>query len=147
MKIILMKDVEKLGVVGDEVEVKDGHARNYLIPSGLGAEATPGALRLLEQKKHKRQREEKKRKEENEKLAERLKDISCTIAVETGEEDKLFGSVTSELIAQSLQQEGIEIDKKKITLPEPIKFLGVYNVDVKLHPEVKTQVRIWVVKK
>ncbi|MGB2599829.1 MAG: 50S ribosomal protein L9 [Candidatus Omnitrophota bacterium] len=147
MKIVLVKDVEGLGIVGDEVEVTDGYARNYLIPGGSAMEATPGALRLLEQKKQKRQRLEQKIKEEFEELAGKMKDASCTISVEAGEEDKIFGSVTSDMIAQSLSQEGIEIDKKKITLVEPIKSLGVYNVDIKLHPEVKAQVRVWVVKK
>ncbi|MFQ5952316.1 MAG: 50S ribosomal protein L9 [Candidatus Omnitrophota bacterium] len=147
MKLVLMKDVENLGITGDEVEVKDGYARNYLIPRGLAVEATPGALRLLEQKKQKRQRLEQKIKEEYEGLAEKLKEVSCTISMETGEDDKHFGSVTSEMVAQSLQQEGIEVDKKKIIMDEPIKSLGVYNIDVRLHPEVKTQVRIWVVKK
>jgi large subunit ribosomal protein L9 len=147
VKIILVKDVEGLGIVGDEVEVKDGYARNYLIPSGSAMEATPGALRLLEQKKQKRQRLEQKIKAEFEELAGKMKDASCTISVEAGEEDKIFGSVTSDMVAQSLSQEGIEIDKKKIAFTEPIKSLGVYNVDIKLHPEVKAQVRVWVVKK
>ena len=147
MKVILIKDIEKLGTAGSEISVKDGYARNYLIPRGLAAEATPGALRLLEQNKHKRERLEQKKKEECEELAQRIKDVSCTIPMETGEDDKLFGSVTSEMVAQCLQQEGFEIDKKKITLEESIKSLGVYNVDIKLHPEVKTQIRIWIVKK
>ena len=147
MKVILTKDVQTLGIVGDEMEVKDGYARNYLIPKGLAMEATEGVLRLLEQKKKKRQRLEEKIKEEYEELAERIKNTSCTIPVETGEEDKIFGSVTSEMIAQVLQQEGIEIDKKKIVIIDPIKSLGVYSVDIKLHPEVKTQARVWVVKK
>ncbi len=147
MKVILTKDMQSLGIVGDEMEVKDGYARNYLIPKGLAMEVTEGVLRLLEQKKKKRQRLEGKIKEEYEKLAERIKNVSCTIPMETGEEDKIFGSVTSEMIAQVLQQEGIEIDKKKIVLNDPIKSLGVYSVDIKLHPEVKTQARVWVVKK
>jgi large subunit ribosomal protein L9 len=147
MKIILVKDVSDLGIVGDEVEVKDGYARNYLIPGGLAMESTPGVLRLLEQKKQKRQRQEEKIKKECEELAEKLKNVSCTISMETGEEEKIFGSVTPDVIAQALLQEGIEIEKKKIVLGEPIKSLGVYNVDIKLHTEVKAQVRIWVVKK
>lgn len=147
MKIILVKDISNLGIVGDEVDVKDGYARNYLIPDGLAMESTPGTLRLLEQKKQKRQRQEQKIKEECEELAERIKNVSCTIPMEAGEEDKIFGSVTTDMVAQGLSQEGLEIDKKKIILGEPIKSLGVYNVDVKLHPEVKAQVRIWVVKK
>jgi large subunit ribosomal protein L9 len=147
MKVILTKDMQSLGIVGDEMEVKDGYARNYLIPKGLAMEVTEGVLRLLEQKKKKRQRLEGKIKEECEELAERIKNVSCTIPMETGEEDKIFGSVTSEMIAQVLQQEGIEIDKKKIVLNDPIKSLGIYSVDIKLHPEVKTQARVWVVKK
>ena len=147
MNVILIQDVEKLGSMGDELTVKDGYARNYLIPNKIAVEATSGALHMLEQKKKSRERAGKKLKEECEKLAEKLKKTSPTISMEAGEEDKLFGSVTSEMIAESLLAEGIEIDKRKIVLEEPIKTLGVYNVTVKLHPEVKTQMRIWVIKK
>lgn len=147
MNVILIQDVEKLGSTGDELKVKDGYARNYLIPRKLAVEATPGSLRLLEQTKKKKERLEQKVKEECEKLAERLKNVSSTIPMEAGREDKLFGSITSEMIAESLLSEGIEIDKKKIVLKEPINALGVYNIDIKLHPEVEAQVRVWVVKK
>ena len=147
MKIVLLKDVDNLGIVGDELVVKDGYARNYLLPNGLAVEATQGMLHALEQAKRKRQRQEQQIKEECEQLAEKLKDVSCTVAMETGEEDKIFGSVTSEMISECLQQEGFEIDKKKILIAESIKSLGVYNVDIKLHPEIKAQIRVWVVKK
>jgi large subunit ribosomal protein L9 len=147
VNVILLQDVEKLGSMGEELTVKDGFARNYLIPGELAIEATPGALKVLEAKRKKKEREEKKLAEEAAKLAERLKDASVTIEAEAGEEEKLFGSVTADMISESLAAEGLEIDKRKIDLEEPIKKLGVYNVAVKLHPEIKAQVRVWVIKK
>jgi large subunit ribosomal protein L9 len=147
MKVILLKDIEKLGSLGDEVEVKDGYARNYLIPRKAVMASTKGALRVLEQKMREKERREKQIKEECEQLTEKIQAVSCTIAMEVGEDDKLFGAVTSEMIVESLSSESIEIDKKKIILEEPLKVLGVYNVEIRLHPEVKTQVRVWVVKK
>ncbi|MCK4852168.1 MAG: 50S ribosomal protein L9 [Candidatus Omnitrophica bacterium] len=146
MNVILIQDVDKLGSAGEKLEVKDGYARNCLIPQKLAVEATRGALRILENARKHKEQKSRKLKKECEQLAEKLKKISATVSVEAGDEDKLFGSVTSEMIAESLSSEGIEIDKRKIVLEEPIKALGVYNVDIKLHPEVKAQVRIWVVK-
>ena len=147
MKVIMMKDVEKLGRLGDEIEVKDGFARNYLIPQKIVMESTENALRIVEKKRKEKERLQKQAIAEYSAVAEKIAAASCTISMEAGEEDKLFGAVTSEMIAESLRGEGIEVDKKKIVLEEPIKALGVYNIDIKLHPEVKTQVRIWVVKK
>ncbi len=147
MKVILIKDVPTLGAIGDEVQVKDGYARNYLLPNKIAIEATTGAVRVLDRKKHQRDREEKKLKDESSVIADKIKAASCTISVEAGEEDKLFGSVTSEMIADALKAEGIAVDKKKIVLDEPIRALGVYTVEIKLHPDVKAQARIWVVKK
>ena len=147
MKVILLEDVDKLGPLGKEVVVKDGFARNYLLPKKLAVEATAGALKLLEKKKKEREKLNKKLKEEAESLAGKLKNLSPTVSMEAGEGDKLFGSVTSEMIADVLKTEGMDIDRKKIVLGEPIKALGVYNIEIKLHPEVKAEVRIWVVKK
>jgi large subunit ribosomal protein L9 len=147
VKVILIKDMDKLGEIGDEVQVKDGYARNYLIPQKIAIESTKGALLVIEQKKREKARREQKLKEEMLEAAEKIKTVSCTISMEAGEEDKLFGAVTSEMIAEHLRAEGIEVDKKKIVLEEPIKALGVYNVDIRLHPEVTAQARIWVVKK
>jgi len=147
MKVILLKDVDKLGTLGDELEIKDGYARNYLIPKKLVVESNKGALRILEQKRQERQRREDKIKAECLELAEKIKAMSCTISVDAGEKDKLFGSVTSEMISDFLKDEGVELDKKKIILEEPIKALGAYNIEIRLHPEVETQIRIWVVKK
>ena len=142
-----MKDVDNVGKIGDELEVKDGYARNFLIPAKLAIESTKGAARVLEQKKRERTRREELIKQEFEQLAGKIAEASCTISVDTGEEDKFFGSVTSEMIAEALGLEGIEVDKKKIVLDEPIKALGVYNIEIKLHPEGKAEVRVWVVKK
>lgn len=147
MKIILVKDVDRLGEIGDELVVKDGYARNYLIPNKLAIESTKGALRILEQKRREKARREQLLKEEMEKISEKIQAASCTISMEAGEEDKLFGTVTTEMVQEALLSEGIEVDKKKIVIEEPIKALGVYTVDIKLHPEVKAQARIWVVKK
>lgn len=147
MNVILLQDIDKLGALGDEIAVKDGYARNYLIPRKMAVEATSGALKILEKKKKEKAQLEQKAREEAEQLSERISNVSCTITMEAGEEDRLFGSVTSEMISESLAAEGIEVDKKKIVMEEPIKKLGVYAVDIKLHPEVKTQARIWVVKK
>jgi len=147
LKLILIKDVEKLGQIGDEIEVKDGYARNYLLPRKVAIESTLGAVKILEQKRRERARRELLHKEEMQAIAEKIAGISCTISMEAGEEDKLFGAVTSEMIAEALAIEGAEIDKKKIDLAEPIKALGVYTINIKLHPEVKAQARVWVVKK
>lgn len=147
MKVILIKDVDKLGKLGDQFTVKDGYARNFLLPQKLAIESTPGASRVLEQKKQAQARKDKQLKEEMESLSAKIADTSCTIPMEAGEEDKLFGSVTSEMIADVLASEGIELDRKKIVLEEPIRAIGVYNVQIRLHPEVKAEARIWVVKK
>jgi len=147
VNVLLIQDVNGLGAMGDEVKVKDGYARNYLIPQKIAMEATPSALRVLERVKKEKARVAAQEKAECERVAEKINGASCTITMEAGEEEKLFGAVTADMIAESLGAEGIEIDKRKIELAEPIKALGVYNVDIKLHTEVKAQARIWVVKK
>jgi large subunit ribosomal protein L9 len=147
MRVILIKDADKIGKMGDTLTVKDGYGRNFLLPKKIAIEATPGAERVLEQKKQAHARREKRIKAECETLAAKIAELSCTISMEAGEEDKLFGSVTTEMISEVLANEGVEIDKRKIVLDEPIKAIGVYSVEVRLHPEVKAQARIWVVKK
>jgi len=147
MKVILIKDIVNLGEIGEEVIVKDGYARNYLLPKNYAIKATKGAVAIVEQKKREKQLLEEKRVGEYKQLAEKIEAASCTISMDAGEEDKLFGAVTAGMIAECLNSEGIEVDKKKIILEEPIKALGVYNVEIHLHAEVKAQARIWVVKK
>lgn len=146
MDIILRQDYEGLGVAGEIVKVKDGFGRNYLIPKGIAYVATEKNKKRHEadlQQQGMRLAREKKAAEE---LAEKLKNVSCTITVQVGEEDKLFGSVTALNIAESLAAQKFEIDRRKIMLDEPIKSLGIYSVPVKLHPEVEGTVKVWVVK-
>ncbi len=147
MKIILRQDVESVGKAGDIVEVKSGYARNYLIPHGLALEASKGNLKRFEQEKKSLELQKNREKKAAEKEAQKLNDTSITISVSVGEEDKLFGSVTSQDIAAALEEKGLKLDKRKILLDEPIKALGIYSVPIKLHPEVEAKVKVWVVKK
>jgi len=143
----LREDQKRLGKRGEVVEVASGYARNFLLPRELALEATPKNMRLFEEEKKTEAVHKKKEKAEVEELSGRLAKVSCTIAVQTGEDEKLYGSVTSLDIAEALAREGIEIDKRKIILEEPIKALGIYHVPIKLHPEVTAEVKVWVVKK
>jgi len=147
MELILLRDIEKVGKEGDTVKVKDGYARNYLIPKKLAVPATRGAARILETRRKKSAREEEKKKKAAAELAASLSKLSLTIRSESGVDDTLFGSVTSEVIVNALREEGVRVDKKSIIIEEPIRKLGVYNVEVRLHPGVKQQLRVWVVKK
>lgn len=146
MEVILRKDHEKLGTVGTKVVVKDGYARNYLIPRGLAYEATEGALRALEEEKKQAERRSTKELKSSEKLAQELDKVSITIQMKVGEDEKLFGSVTSQMIADALKEKGLEVDKRVIDLEEPIKALGIYTVNVKLHQNVTGKVKVWVVR-
>jgi len=146
MKIVLKQDIDKLGTTGDIVEVADGYGRNYLLPQGLALKATSGAEKVAKQIKKATGRKIQEEKTNLEELAKKLSKLSLTIPVQVGEDEKMYGSVTSIDIANMLKQEGIEIDKKKIILKEPIKKLGVFNIQIKLHPEVTAEVKIWVIK-
>ena len=147
MKVILKQDFETLGAAGDIVNVKAGYARNLLLPRQIAYEATPGNMKKYEEEKKRISYQKNKEIKKAEHLAGELEKVSCTIAVAVGEEDKLFGSVTSQDIATSLEEKGIEIDKRKIHLEESIKALGIYTVPIRLHPEVTANVKVWVVKK
>ncbi len=146
MDVILRKDHEKLGTVGEKVVVKDGYARNYLIPRGFAYVATEGALRALGEEKKQSERRTSKELKSTEKIAQELEKVSITIQMKVGEDEKLFGSVTSQMIADSLKEKGFEIDKRVIDLEEPIKALGIYTVNVKLHQSVIGKVKVWVVR-
>ncbi len=146
MEIILRQDYEGLGAAGEIVTVKDGFGRNYLIPKGVAYIATEANKKRHEADLKQQSMRLARDKKAAEELAEKLKNVSCTITVQVGEEDKLFGSVTSLNIAESLLAQGFEIDKRKILLEEPIKSLGIYSVPVKLHSEVEGTVKVWVVK-
>ena len=145
MKVILKADVKDLGHMGEVVNVKDGFARNYLVPQGLAAEANTKNVKALEHETKKIQEMAKKVKSGASGLAEQIAAAKVTIKAKAGEEEKLFGSVTSMDIADALKAEGIEIDKKKIHLDEPIKRLGEYTVTIKLHSEVSAQLNVQVV--
>ena len=147
MKVILLNDVESLGKIGDVVSVKDGFARNYLFPKKLAITETKESLKVLEARKKRYAQDIVKEKAKFEELAKKISGVSFTISAQAGEEDKLFGSVTAEDIRDTLLAEGIQIDKKQIHLKEPIKKLGIYQVEIKLHPEIMTSAKIWVVKK
>lgn len=146
MKVILTQPHPRLGEAGDVVEVKDGYARNYLIPRNLAIPATKGNLKQVEAIKRRQMTLEQKRKEKLMALAEKLSRISVDLVVEVDENDRLFGSITPGQIAEALQKQGFDIDKKQIVIEEPIETLGVYNITVKLHPEIEGKVRLWVFK-
>lgn len=146
MKVILRKDQEKLGTVGAVVEVRDGYARNFLIPKGIAYPASEGSMRALTEEKKQTERRESKQLKSSQSLAAQLEKLSVTIKVKVGEDDKLFGSVTSQDIADAVKEKGIELDKRSIELPEPIKALGQYTADVKLHPSVIGKLKVSVEK-
>ncbi len=146
MKVILRKDQDKLGQVGAVVEVKDGYARNYLIPKGIAYPASDGSMRALTEEKKQAERRSSKELKASEKLAAELEKLSVTIKMKVGEDEKLFGSVTSQMIADAVKEKGFDLDKRIFELPEPIKALGIYNVDVKLHQSVSGKVKVWVVR-
>ena len=146
MNIILTEDVAHRGSAGDMLKVKDGYARNYLIPKGMAIVATTENVKQLEHQKRQIQAKLSKLKKESEGIAREIESISCTIARAAGEEDKLFGSVTSADIYTSLKSEGIDVDKKKILLDEPIKSLGIFTVPIKIHTDVTANLKVWVVK-
>lgn len=146
MKVILRKNYDQLGEIGDIVEVKEGFALNFLIPRGVAFQANAGNIRALEEEKRQTAKKEEKNHESAQELAAELEKVSITIPVKVGEEDKIFGSVTTQMIADSLKEKEFDIDKRKIEITEPIKALGIYSVNVKLHPKVSATVKTWVVR-
>lgn len=146
MQIILQEDVEKLGTRGQLVDVAEGYARNFLLPRKLALEASPGNMKRLEKMRVAFAKKEATEKESAQKLADLLAAVSLTEARKAGENDQLFGSVTSADIAEALAAQGFTIDKKKIVLSEPIKLVGEYEIPVKLHREVTANVKLTVKK-
>lgn len=145
MKILLKKDIQKLGKTGDVVDVANGYARNYLLPKKFATTVTQGNI---EQIKFQGIKNEEKQKEETKNLqvlADEISKVSCTITVKTNKEGKLFGSVTANHIAEALSEKGYQIDENMVILETPIKKCDLYNVTVMLHPEVKAQCRVWIV--
>jgi len=136
MQVILTQDVESLGLTGQVLEVARGYARNKLIPAKLAVEATPGNLKAFEKARAEFKVRSLKEKEQAKILAREIDEITVTIAKKAGEKDKLYGSVTSMDLAEALAEQGVEVDRRKIRLTEPIKSLGEHEVPVRLHQEV-----------
>ncbi len=146
MKVILKEDVKNLGAMGQIIDVSVGYVRNILSPRGLAVEANVKNIKSLEHQKRIIQEKAKKVKNQAQDLSAKISAMTLVIKTKSGDEGKLFGSVTSMDIAEALKNEGIEIDKKKIDIEEPIKRLGVYTVNLKLHSEIPTQVNVQVVE-
>ncbi|HIJ59547.1 MAG TPA: 50S ribosomal protein L9 [Nitrospirae bacterium] len=146
MQVILKENLKNLGNVGEIVSVKDGYARNYLIPKGLAINATTKNMKALEHEKRTILERARKLSNDAQTLASRLSEVTVTITAKAGEEEKLFGSVTSIDISNALKEKGFEIDKRKIVLLEPIKRLGLHNVIIKLHSEVTAELKVDVIR-
>jgi large subunit ribosomal protein L9 len=147
VKIILTKDVEKLGKEGDVIEVKEGFARNFLLPQGSAIKATKNSFKEIEELKKRKDKQDEKIKNEAAQFKTKIEALSLTIIAEAKDTEELYGSVTEQQILKALKDEGLALDKGKIAIPEQIKKLGVYNLKVKLHPAVEANLRLWVMKK
>ncbi|MGC8762869.1 MAG: 50S ribosomal protein L9 [Acidobacteriota bacterium] len=146
MKIILKEDVENLGKRGAVVTVKDGYARNYLLPKGMAMRFTPGAVKVLEQERRMYEARQLKAKEDAQAVAEKLEALELSVLKRAGDQDVLYGSVTPTDVADLLKEKGFTVDKRKIVLHEPIKKLGEYEIPIRLHPEVAPKVKLVVRK-
>ncbi|GMA57340.1 50S ribosomal protein L9 [Alicyclobacillus sacchari] len=144
MKVILLQDVKGQGKQGEIKDVSEGYARNFLFPRGLAEEATPAALRELEQKREKDRRHKAQELADAKHLGAQLENQKIVVKTQVGEGGRLFGAITSKHIADAMKQHGFSVDKRKISLGEPIKSLGGHRVTVKLHPEVHVQVLVYV---
>jgi large subunit ribosomal protein L9 len=147
MEVILRQTVENVGNPGDIVKVSNGYARNYLLPHGLAYQATPGNRKRIAAEKARLEAAENERRQSARTLADRLEQVSLTFSARVGDEEKLFGSVTAADIVQQLHAQGFpEIEKRQVDLHEPIKALGVYKVPIRLHADVKPEIKVWVIK-
>ena len=146
MKLILREDVENLGKGGELVDVKPGYGRNYLIPQGLAYEATEANKRRLEAEGARRAAKEAETMQDAKQRAASIEGISLTFHARAGQEGKLFGSITAQDIADKLAEQGVTVDRRTIELDEPIKALGVTSVPIRLHPQVRPEVKVWVIQ-
>ncbi|MCK4546071.1 MAG: 50S ribosomal protein L9 [Candidatus Eisenbacteria sp.] len=146
MEVILLDEMKSLGSRGDFVKVADGYARNYLIPQGIAVKATRGNRRQFEEEEKLRSVRENKLRRQAERVSGKLAGVSCTIAVPAGEDDRLFGSITAQDISSALREQGVEVDKRKIVLEEPLRALGVYTVVVRIFQDIQTKIKVWVVR-
>lgn len=146
MEVILRQAVENVGQPGEVVKVSSGFARNYLLPRGYAYEATPGNRKRIAMEKTRLEAAEDDRRTAAQAVAARLEQVSLTFSARVGDEDKLFGSVTSADIAHQLDSQGFQVEKRQIELHEPIKALGVYKVPIRVHADVRVEIRVWVIK-
>jgi len=146
MKVILTEKLDTLGEAGAIVDVKDGYARNFLLPRKLALVANKSNMSVYNEVNRQRDAQDSKAKREAEILAKTLEKASCTVPVAVGEGDRIFGSVTAQQIADLLVEQGFEIDRRAVVLEEPIRALGVYDIPIRLHVEVEAPVKVWVVK-
>ena len=146
VEVLLMDQVEGLGIEGDIVKVASGYARNYLVPRGYAAEVTEGRKRQIEKKRIERLAKLEKEKGAAQELATRIEGMECTIAMKVGENGKMFGSVGVPQILEKLKTQNIELDRSKIVLGAPLHELGVFDVVIKLHPEVTGTLKVWIVE-
>ena len=145
-KLILLEDINGLGKAGDTVSVAAGHARNFLLPKKLALRASKGAIRQFEALKEKIEAKRLAEIGKMQILAAKIAELEITISMNVGEDDKLYGSVTSHTIAEEIKKLGVEIDHHKLVLADPIKELGAFDINIKLHPEVVAKARVWVVR-
>lgn len=145
MKVILRQDYENIGEIGEVVDVKSGFARNFLIPRGIAYRATDGALRAVDAEKRAYEAKQSRLEGDARAIAEKLESVSITIPMKVGEGDRLFGSVTTQVIADELSRQGHVVDRRTIQIGDPIKTLGMYDVSVKLHKNVTTSLKVFVV--
>jgi len=146
MQVILRERLENLGNAGEVVSVKPGYARNYLIPQGLAYEATDANVRRIDRERAQVAKKAGEQLQEARTRASSIEGISITFNARAGEEGRLFGSITTADIADRLAEQGIEIDRKQIVLDEPIKALGVFTVPIRLHADVRPEIKVWVIK-
>ena len=146
VEVLLMDAVPGLGIEGDVVSVADGYARNYLFPKAIASEVTEGKKRQIEKKRIVRLELMKKEQSAAEELAKKFESLSCTIAVKTSEGGKLFGSVTAAQILENVKEQGVSLERSQIKLDAPLHELGVFDVEINLHPEVSTTLKVWIVE-
>jgi len=146
VRIILLQDFEDLGKAGEQIDVKDGYARNFLFPKGLALKADKNSIKRFQEMARLKDKKKDRALKQSRELAEKLQAVSLTVPVQVGEEDRVFGAVTSIEIAQQLKDKGYDIDKRQILLEEPIKALGIFEIPIKLHSEITTSIKLWVIK-
>ena len=147
MEVVLKQDYDQLGKAMEVVNVRDGYARNYLIPQGIAVHATKGNMKAVAEARKMQERREEKRIKEARQLAKQVEKVPCTLEVEVGEEDKIFGSVSAQDIAEFLKKEGFDVAKNAVELEEPIRKIGVYNIQINLYKDIGATLKVWVVKK